>query len=162
MDEDKTCNGRHHRKTIGKRWLNGGLMGFNGIYPLVNVDRTMENHHVYIIIFNGKLHYKWQCSIAMLNYPVMWELSIALLKVVLSKILLRVRSLRSARKQWEKLSTGERVLKRETTNNQGIQYKASTSKNSPVVNGGSDGANLGYPYSRNIFPMNNWERFGAT
>ena len=23
----------------------GGLMGFNGIYPLVNVCKTMENHH---------------------------------------------------------------------------------------------------------------------
>ena len=24
----------------------GGLMGFNGIYPLVKVNITMENHHV--------------------------------------------------------------------------------------------------------------------
>ena len=46
IDEDKTCNGRHHRKTIGKWWFNGGLMGFNGIYPLVNIERTMENHLV--------------------------------------------------------------------------------------------------------------------
>ena len=32
------------------------------------------------------------------------------------------------------------------------------------MNGGSDqfGANLGYPYSQDIFPMNNGELFGAT
>ena len=33
-------------------------------YPLVNVYITMENHHA----INGKIQYKWQFSIAMLNY----------------------------------------------------------------------------------------------
>ena len=45
----------------------GILMGFNGIYdgyPLVNIQKTMERS----TIFNGKIHYKWQFSIAMLNY----------------------------------------------------------------------------------------------
>ena len=44
----------NHRKTIGK-WC---------FYPLVNIRKTMENHHA----INGKTHYKWPCSIAMLNY----------------------------------------------------------------------------------------------
>ena len=35
-----------------------------GIYPLVNVYITNWK----ITIFNGKIHYKWQFSIAMLNY----------------------------------------------------------------------------------------------
>ena len=26
----------NHRKTMGKPWENGGFMGFDGIYPLVN------------------------------------------------------------------------------------------------------------------------------
>ena len=33
-------------------------------YPLVNCYITMENHHA----INGKTHYKWPFSIAMLNY----------------------------------------------------------------------------------------------
>ena len=33
-------------------------------YPLVNVYITMENHHA----INGKIHYKWSFSIAMLNF----------------------------------------------------------------------------------------------
>ena len=33
-------------------------------YPLTNIYITMENHHA----INGKPHYKWQFSIAMLNY----------------------------------------------------------------------------------------------
>ena len=33
----------------------GGLMGFNGIYPLVNVYITMERS----TIFNGKTHYSY-------------------------------------------------------------------------------------------------------
>jgi len=33
--------------------LYGGLMGFNGIYPLVNVYIAMERS----TIFNGKIHY---------------------------------------------------------------------------------------------------------
>ena len=37
---------------------------YNYIYPLVNVYITMENHHA----INGKTHYKWPFSIAMLNY----------------------------------------------------------------------------------------------
>ena len=39
-------------KTIGKPYengdlmrLHGGLMGFNKIYPLINIQKTMENHH---------------------------------------------------------------------------------------------------------------------
>jgi hypothetical protein len=46
----------------------GILMGFNGIYdgyPLVNIQKTMERS----TISNGKIHYfKYQFSIAMLNY----------------------------------------------------------------------------------------------
>ena len=34
------------------------------MYPLVNVYITMENHHA----INGKIHYKWPFSLAMLNY----------------------------------------------------------------------------------------------
>ena len=33
-------------KIYGKSMENGDLMGFHGIYPLVNVQITMENHHV--------------------------------------------------------------------------------------------------------------------
>jgi len=32
------------------------------IYPLVNIQKTMENHH-----FNGKINYKWPFSIANCN-----------------------------------------------------------------------------------------------
>ena len=34
----------NHRKTMGKPWENGGLMGFNGIYPLVMTHIATENH----------------------------------------------------------------------------------------------------------------------
>ena len=37
--------------------------GGSDYYPLVNVYITIENHH-----FNGKTHYKWPFSIAMLVY----------------------------------------------------------------------------------------------
>jgi hypothetical protein len=33
-------------------------------YPLVNVNKKLSK----ITIFNGKIHYNWPCSIAMLNY----------------------------------------------------------------------------------------------
>ena len=33
------------------------------LYPLVNIQKTMENHH----FCNGKIHYKWQFSIAILT-----------------------------------------------------------------------------------------------
>ena len=33
-------------------------------YPLVNIQKTMERS----TMFNGKIHYKWSFSIAMLNY----------------------------------------------------------------------------------------------
>ena len=35
----------NYGKTMGKWWLNGGLMGFYGMYPLMT-NITMENHHV--------------------------------------------------------------------------------------------------------------------
>ena len=38
-----------HRKTIGNCENDGfswDFMDFDGIYPLVNVDITMENHHL--------------------------------------------------------------------------------------------------------------------
>ena len=45
-------------------------------YPLVNVYISMENHHA----VNGKIHYKWQFSIAMLIHQRvafdMWVLEI--------------------------------------------------------------------------------------
>ena len=31
---------------MGKPWENGGLMGFDEIYFLVNLDKTIENHHL--------------------------------------------------------------------------------------------------------------------
>ena len=41
-------------------------------YPLVNIQKTMENHN-----FNGKTHYKWSFSIAMvLNHAMDEELDI--------------------------------------------------------------------------------------
>ena len=39
----------NHRKTIGKWWFNGiewDLMGFNGVYPLVNIQKAIENGHL--------------------------------------------------------------------------------------------------------------------
>ena len=43
----------NHRKTIGKPWEYGGFMGFDGIYPLVNVYITNWR----ITISNGKTQY---------------------------------------------------------------------------------------------------------
>ena len=43
----------------------------NGIYPLVNVYITMER----TTILNGKINYKWQFSIAMLVYQVVFGLN---------------------------------------------------------------------------------------
>ena len=40
-------------ETIGKPWENGGLMGFNGKYPLIMTNIAVENHHE----INGKIHY---------------------------------------------------------------------------------------------------------
>jgi len=34
------------------------------VYPLVNIQKTMENHH----FIAGKIHQNWPFSIAMLNY----------------------------------------------------------------------------------------------
>ena len=36
----------------------------DGTYPLVNIQKTMENHH----FIAGKIHQNWPFSIAMLNY----------------------------------------------------------------------------------------------
>ena len=33
-------------KTMGKLWENGGLVGFDGIFPLVMCYIAVENHHV--------------------------------------------------------------------------------------------------------------------
>ena len=41
-----------------------GVLEGNHVYPLVTVYITMENHHA----INGKIHYNWPFSIAMLNY----------------------------------------------------------------------------------------------
>ena len=42
--------GFDHRKTFGKWWAHESLwwfsMGFYRIYPLVNIQKMMENHHV--------------------------------------------------------------------------------------------------------------------
>ena len=49
----------------GLQWVFGALEDdFVAFYPLVNVYIAMERS----TIFNGKIHYKWQFSIAMLNY----------------------------------------------------------------------------------------------
>ena len=48
-------------------WLAGCL----NIPGLVNVYITMENHHA----INGKTHYKWSFSIAMLNYQRVFDIS---------------------------------------------------------------------------------------
>ena len=44
----------------------GGFMGFNGIYPLVNVDKKLMGkiHHA----INAKTHYKKPFSTLMLNH----------------------------------------------------------------------------------------------
>ena len=47
-------------------------MGSNGIYPLVNIQKTMENHH-----FSWEIQlFQWPLSIAMWNYQSVyqWEL----------------------------------------------------------------------------------------
>ena len=38
-----------------------GLLGFDGNDPLVMTNIAVENHH-----YDGKIHYKWLFSIAML------------------------------------------------------------------------------------------------
>ena len=35
----------NHRKSIGKAWENGGLMGSYGIYPLAMTNIAVENHY---------------------------------------------------------------------------------------------------------------------
>ena len=51
-------------KTIGKWWLNGGLMGFYGSYPLAIWDSELENHH-----FQAENPlFLWSCSIVILDY----------------------------------------------------------------------------------------------
>ena len=37
----------NHRKTIGKCWFHGDLMGFYGMYPLVICYIAIEHHHVH-------------------------------------------------------------------------------------------------------------------
>ena len=32
---------------MGKPWENGGLMGFNGFYPLVMINMANENDHLW-------------------------------------------------------------------------------------------------------------------
>ena len=49
---------------MGKPWENGGLMGFNGIYPLVMTNIAVENHHCSW----KKIHYEWPFSTTILNY----------------------------------------------------------------------------------------------
>ena len=53
--------------TIYSHTINGPLMRLGWkrkIYPLVNIQKTMENHHA----IHGKIHYTWWFSIVMLNY----------------------------------------------------------------------------------------------
>ena len=49
-------NGGIFHQTIGNWW-------FNGEYPLVNIQKTMENHH----FIAGKTHYNWPFSIDILT-----------------------------------------------------------------------------------------------
>jgi len=49
---------------IFEPWEHGIFDDICGKYPLVNIQKTMERS----TIFHGKTHYKWQFSIAMLNY----------------------------------------------------------------------------------------------
>ena len=58
-------------RTHRRRWWwmamvdgNGGCGGFPGSYPLVNIQKTMENHHFQ---WENPL-FLWSFSIAMLNY----------------------------------------------------------------------------------------------
>ena len=63
-----TVTGSHHFDPLVIKRGNGKSLYFFQwwwmCYPLVNVQKTMERS----TIFSGKTHYKWQCSIAMLNY----------------------------------------------------------------------------------------------
>ena len=43
-------------------WTSDPELGEESNYPLVNIQKAMENHHA----INGKIHYKWSFSIAML------------------------------------------------------------------------------------------------
>ena len=67
MVNQQSC-GETIGKSIGKWWLNGGcswdLMGFDGIYPLVNVYIAMENSNFEW----GIPPFLWPFSIARLNY----------------------------------------------------------------------------------------------
>ena len=50
---------------LGWIWAGGSWdfdEGKKCFYPLVNIQKAMENHHA----INGKSHYKWPFSIAML------------------------------------------------------------------------------------------------
>jgi len=42
-------SGQRLQKTIGKWWFNGDLMGFNRIYPLVNVYKKLWKITIKII-----------------------------------------------------------------------------------------------------------------
>ena len=61
-------------KTIGFRgtlfsdtpkWAPCWVQKISDVYPLVNIPKTMENQHHFS---NGKIHYNWPFTIAMLNY----------------------------------------------------------------------------------------------
>ena len=64
---DDSCHlyhGKTHRKMVVSWWFYGDLIGFDGLYPLVMTNIAMER----FTIFNGKFHWKWPCSIVMLNH----------------------------------------------------------------------------------------------
>ena len=74
----------NHRKTIGnhrKWWFHGisswFFMGFSRIYPLVNVDRTMEHHHFF-----------WENSLFLVNKHVQKELERSTM-LLLAKLTIR-------------------------------------------------------------------------
>ena len=66
---DSSDRGRSKRdpgKLIGRCWNHGEIHGVKTIvYPVVNVQKTMERS----TIVNGKIHYNWPFSIAILTQP---------------------------------------------------------------------------------------------
>ena len=62
QQQEETCNALGFFHVKNDTWMYK--------YPLVNIQKTMGNHHA----INGKFHYKWPFSIAMLVYQMVFFL----------------------------------------------------------------------------------------
>ena len=60
QQQEETCNALGFFHVKNDTWMYK--------YPLVNIQKTMGNHHA----INGKFHYKWPFSIAMLVYQIVF------------------------------------------------------------------------------------------